>query len=89
MRHKVAARNKAAKCVQVQTPATFHFDYRAATRKLCSWYRNLRATDLVAEGVGALFVSGSGLATTLPARSWGTPSASGAIGCASPRWQRW
>ena len=60
---KVAARIKAARFVQLQTVDTFNFDYSAATRKLRSRYLNLLATDCVAEGVGALFVGGSGLAT--------------------------
>ncbi len=56
---KVAARIKAARFVQIQTVDTFHFDYSPATRKLRSRYLNLLATDLVAEGVGALFVGGA------------------------------
>ena len=58
---KVAACIKAARFVQLQTVETFHFDYSPATRKLRSRYLNLLATDLVAEGIGALFVGGSGL----------------------------
>lgn len=42
----------------------FKFDYSGATRKLPSRYLNLLATDLVAEGIGALFVGGSGLGKT-------------------------
>jgi DNA replication protein DnaC len=68
---KVAARIKAARFVQVQTAATFHFDYSPATRKLRSRYLNLLATDLVAEGIGALFVGGSGLGKTHLARALG------------------
>jgi DNA replication protein DnaC len=68
---KVAARIKAARFVQLQTVETFHFDYSAATRKLRSRYLNLLATDLVAEGIGALFVGGSGLGKTHLARALG------------------
>jgi DNA replication protein DnaC len=68
---KVAARLKAAKFVQVQTADTFHFDYSPATRKLRSRYLNLLATDLVGEGIGALFVGGSGLGKTHLARALG------------------
>jgi DNA replication protein DnaC len=67
----VAARIKAAKFVQVQTVDTFNFDYSPATRKLRSRYLNLLATDLVAEGIGALFVGGSGLGKTHLARALG------------------
>jgi DNA replication protein DnaC len=68
---KVAARIKAAKFIQVQTVDTFNFEYNAATRKLRSRYLNLLATDLVAEGIGALFVGGSGLGKTHLARALG------------------
>lgn len=68
---RVAARIKAAQFVQVQTAETFHFDYSPATRKLRSRYLNLLATDLVAEGIGALFVGGSGLGKTHLARALG------------------
>jgi len=68
---KVAARIKAAKFGQVQTVETFNFEYNAATRKLRSRYLNLLATDLVAEGIGALFVGGSGLGKTHLARALG------------------
>ncbi|MBP2672129.1 MAG: hypothetical protein H6Q85_2195, partial [candidate division NC10 bacterium] len=57
----VAARIAAAKFIRVQTVDTFNFEYNAATRKLRSRYLNLLATDLVVEGIGALFVGGSGL----------------------------
>lgn len=69
--HKVAARIQAAKFVRVQTVDTFNFEYNAATRKLRSRYLNLLATDLVAEGIGALFVGGSGLGKTHLARALG------------------
>ena len=68
---KVARRIKAAQFVQLQTAETFHFDDRPATRKLRSRYLNLLATDLVAEGIGALFVGGSGLGKTHLARALG------------------
>ncbi len=68
---KVVARIKAARFVQIQTVDTFQFDYSAATRKLRSRYLNLLATDLVAEGIGALFVGGSGLGKTHLARALG------------------
>jgi DNA replication protein DnaC len=68
---KVAARIKAARFVQVQTADTFHFDYSPATRKLRSRYLNLLATDVVTEGIGALFVGGSGLGKTHLARALG------------------
>jgi DNA replication protein DnaC len=67
----VAARIAAAKFLRVQTVDTFNFDYNAATRKLRSRYLNLLATDLVAEGLGALFVGGSGLGKTHLARALG------------------
>ncbi len=67
----VAARIKAAGFVQLQTAETFNFEYNAATRKLRSRYLNLLATDLVAEGTGALFVGGSGLGKTHLARALG------------------
>jgi DNA replication protein DnaC len=67
----VAARIQAAKFVQVQTVETFNFEYNASTRKLRSRYLNLLATDLVAEGIGALFVGGSGLGKTHLARALG------------------
>ena len=44
--HKVAARLKAAKFIQIQTADTFNFEYNAATRKLRGRYLNLLATDL-------------------------------------------
>jgi DNA replication protein DnaC len=69
--HKVAARIKAAKFVQLQTVDTFNFEYSAATRKLRSRYLNLLGTDLVAEGIGALFVGGAGLGKTHLARALG------------------
>ena len=68
---KVAARIKAAKFVQVQTADMFNFDYSAATRKLRHRYLNLLATDLVAEGIGALFVGDPGLGKTHLARALG------------------
>jgi DNA replication protein DnaC len=68
---KVAARIKAAKFVQLQTADTFNFEYSPATRKLRHRYLNLLATDLVAEGIGALFVGGSGLGKTHLARALG------------------
>ncbi len=67
----VAARITAARFVQVQTVDTFNFEYNAATRKLRSRYLNLLATDLAQEGVGALFVGGSGLGKTHLARALG------------------
>src|SRR5574341_419681 len=67
----VAARIAAAKFLRVQTVETFNFEYNAATRKLRSRYLNLCATDLVAEGTGALFVGGSGLGKTHLARALG------------------
>ena len=67
----VAARIRAAKFVEVQTADTFDFEYNVATRKLRSRYLNLLATDLVAEGVGALFVGRSGLGKTHLARALG------------------
>jgi DNA replication protein DnaC len=69
--HQVAARIQAAKFGQVQTVDTFNFEYNAATRKLRSRYLNLLATDLVIEGIGALFVGGSGLGKTHLARALG------------------
>jgi len=68
---RVAARIKAARFGQVQTVDTFNFEYNAATRKLRSRYLNLLATDLVVEGIGALFVGGSGLGKTHLARALG------------------
>jgi len=68
---RVAARIRAARFVQVQTVDTFNFEDNAATRKLRSRYLNLLATDLVAEGIGALFVGGSGLGKTHLARALG------------------
>lgn len=67
----VAARIRAAKFVEVQTADTFDFEYNAATRKLRSRYLNLLATDLVAEGIGALFVGDPGLGKTHLARALG------------------
>jgi DNA replication protein DnaC len=67
----VAARIAAAKFIRVQTVDSFNFEYNGATRKLRSRYLNLLATDLVAEGVGALFVGGSGLGKTHLARALG------------------
>jgi len=69
--HTVAARIAAAKFLRVQTVDTFNFEYNAATRKLRSRYLNLLATDLVVEGIGALFVGGSGLGKTHLARALG------------------
>ena len=68
---KVAARIKAARFVQLQTAETFNFEYSPATRKLRSRYLNLLATDVVTEGIGALFVGGSGLGKTHLARALG------------------
>lgn len=67
----IAARIQAAKFVQVQTVDTFDFEYNPATRKLRSRYLNLCATDLVAEGIGALFVGDPGLGKTHLARALG------------------
>jgi DNA replication protein DnaC len=50
-------------------PHNFDFEYNGSTRKLRSRYLNLLATDLVAEGIGALFVGGSGLGKTHLARA--------------------
>src|SRR5512144_1135006 len=61
---QVAARIKAARFVQLQTVQPFPFDYRPAKRRLRGRYLNLLATDLVTEGIGALFVGGSGLGKT-------------------------
>ena len=71
MERTVAARIQAAKFLRVQTVDTFNFEYNAATRKLRSRYLNLLATDLVTEGIGALFVGGSGLGKTHLARALG------------------
>lgn len=60
----VAARILAAKFVEVQTVDTFNFEYNASTRQLRRRYLNLLATDLVAEGCGALFVGDPGLGKT-------------------------
>ena len=68
---RVAARIQAARFVQIQTVDTFNFEYNASTRKLRSRYLNLLATDLVQEGVGALFVGGSGLEKTHLTRALG------------------
>jgi DNA replication protein DnaC len=67
--HRVAARIAAAKFVRIQTVDTFDFEYNSATRKLRSRYLNLCATDLVAEGIGALFVGPSGMGKTHLARA--------------------
>ncbi len=67
----IVARIQAAKFVQVQTVDTFNFEYNAATRKLRSRYLNLCATDLVAEGIGALFIGDPGLGKTHLARALG------------------
>jgi DNA replication protein DnaC len=67
----IAARIRAAKFVQVQTVETFDFEYNASTRKLRSRYLNLLATDLVGEGVGALFIGDPGLGKTHLARALG------------------
>jgi len=67
----IAARIQAAKFVQVQTVETFDFEYNAATRQLRRRYLNLLATDLVAEGIGALFVGDPGLGKTHLARALG------------------
>jgi len=67
----IAARIQAAKFVQVQTADTFNFEYTAATRQLRRRYLNLLATDLVAEGIGALFVGDPGLGKTHLARALG------------------
>ncbi len=67
----IAARIQAAKFVQVQTVDSFDFEYNASTRKLRSRYLNLLATDLVAEGVGALFIGDPGLGKTHLARVLG------------------
>ena len=66
-----AARIQAAKFVQVQTVDTFDFEYNGSTRKLRSRYLNLLATDLVAEGIGALFIGDPGLGKTHLARALG------------------
>jgi len=86
---KVAARIKAARFAQLQTAETFHFDYSPATRKLRSRYLNLLATDLVAEGIGALFVGGSGLGKTHLARALGYAQCQRGRASCSPRWRRW
>jgi DNA replication protein DnaC len=67
----ITARIQAAKFVQVQTVDRFDFEYNASTRKLRSRYLNLLATDLVAEGIGALFISDPGLGKTHLARALG------------------
>ena len=45
-------------------PHKFNFEYNASTRQLRRRYLNLLATDLVAEGCGALFVGEPGLGKT-------------------------
>src|SRR4030067_1070958 len=72
--HTVAARIQTAKFVRVQTVDTFNFEYNAATRKLRSRELDLLAPDLVAEGIGALFVGGSGVGKTHLARGLGRAS---------------
>jgi DNA replication protein DnaC len=67
----IAARIQAAKFVQVQTVDSFNFEYNTSTRKLRSRYLNLCATDLVAEGIGALFIGDPGLGKTHLARALG------------------
>ncbi len=67
----VAARIAAAKFVRVQTVDSFDFEYNGATRKLRHRYLNLLATDLVAEGIGALVVGGPGLGKTHLLRALG------------------
>ena len=76
----IAARLQAAKFVQVQTVDTFDFEYNASTRKLRSRYLNLLATDLVAEGIGALFIGDPGLGKTHLARALGYAQ------CQRPPW---
>jgi len=85
----VAARIAAAKFIRVQTVDTFNFEYNAATRKLRSRYLNLLATDLVVEGIGALFVGGSGLGKRIWPGPWVTPSASEGTASCSRRWRPW
>jgi len=81
--------SRRAKFVQVQTVDTFDFEYNGSTRKLRHRYLNLCATDLVAEGIGALFIGTQGWARRIwPGRS-ATPSASEATGCSSPPWPPW
>jgi len=89
MEHTVAARIAAAKFLRVQTVDTFNFEYNAATRKLRSRYLNLLATDLVAEGIGALFVGGSGLGKTHLARALGYAQCQRGHRCCSLRCPRW
>jgi len=67
----IATRIQAAKFIQVQTAETFDFEYNGSTRKLRARYLNLCATDLVAEGVGALFLGEPGLGKTHLARALG------------------
>ena len=67
----IAARIQAAKFVQVQTVGTFDFEYNVATRQLRHRYLNLCATDLVAEGIGALFIGEPGLGKTHLAQTLG------------------
>ena len=67
----ITARIQAAKFVQVQTVDSFDFEYNGSTRKLRSRYLNLLATDLVAEGMGALFIGDPGLGKTHLARALG------------------
>ena len=50
---------------------SFDFAYNGSTRKLRSRYLNLLATDLVAEGIGALFIGDPGLGKTHLARALG------------------
>jgi DNA replication protein DnaC len=64
MQRPLHARIAAAKFVRVQTVDMFNFEVHAATRKLRSRYLSLCATDLEAEGIGALFVGGPGLGKT-------------------------
>lgn len=67
----IAARIQAAKFIQVQTVDTFDFEYNVCTRQLRRRYLNLLATDLVAEGIGALFIGEPGLGKTHLARALG------------------
>jgi DNA replication protein DnaC len=61
----------AAQFVQIQTVDAFDFEYNASMRKLKKNYLRLLNADLPEQGLGAIFVGGSGLGKTHLARALG------------------
>ena len=67
----IQVRVRDAHFIRVQTVDAFDFDYNPSTRKLRKRYLQLFHTDIITQGIGAIFVGNSGLGKTHLARALG------------------